>query len=160
MKTTIVLSSALALLALAACNPFKRDPVVEVSRDANINLRWNARLTSPANLVGVVQMGGSALMQPGSSSSNTRVAVELTNASPGGSHPWQVHYGQCGEDAGVFGSAQSYGMLKVDDDGRATSATTLPLVTPTEGRYYVSVGASAANPSTIVACGNLAPPNR
>ncbi len=29
---------------------------------------------------------------------------------------------------------------------------------PTDGRYYVSVGASAANPETIVACGNLAPP--
>jgi len=28
------------------------------------------------------------------------------------------------------------------------------------GAYYVSVGASSANPETIVACGNLAPPSR
>jgi hypothetical protein len=37
---------------------------------------------------------------------------------------------------------------------------TVPLVMPTEGRYYVSVAASAANPETIVACGNLAAPSR
>jgi hypothetical protein len=31
---------------------------------------------------------------------------------------------------------------------------------PTDGRYYVSVAASAANPEMVVACGNLAPPSR
>jgi hypothetical protein len=31
---------------------------------------------------------------------------------------------------------------------------------PVDGRYYVSVAASVANPTTIVACGNLAPPSR
>src|SRR5215213_2353721 len=93
LKTITVLTSALALVAVAACNPFHRDPAVHVSKDVNNNLRWNASLTSPSGLVGVVRMGGAALMQPGSTSSSTRVAVDLTNASPGGLHPWQVHYG-------------------------------------------------------------------
>jgi len=31
---------------------------------------------------------------------------------------------------------------------------------PSDGRYFVSVGASAANAQTIVACGNLAPPTQ
>jgi hypothetical protein len=154
-----------ALLALAACNPFrspiKQDPVVEVSaHDVNVNARWNATLASPADLAGAVQMRGSASMTPGSGGSNTRVAVDLANASPGGLHPWQVRAGQCGSDEGVFGSADSYHALKVDDQGHATAEATLPIVMPRDGRYYVSVGASAANASTIVACGNLAAPSR
>jgi hypothetical protein len=48
----------------------------------------------------------------------------------------------------------------VDEQGRAAGAVTVPITMPTEGRYYVSVAASAANSETIVACGNLAPPSR
>jgi hypothetical protein len=36
----------------------------------------------------------------------------------------------------------------------------VPLAMPSDGRYFVSVGASAANAGTIVACGNLAPPTQ
>jgi hypothetical protein len=31
---------------------------------------------------------------------------------------------------------------------------------PSDGRYFVSVGASGANAETIVACGNLAAPTQ
>jgi hypothetical protein len=154
-----------ATLALAACNPFrspmKQAPVVQVStRDANVNARWHGTLASPSSLAGAVQMKGSAAMTPGSSSENTKVSVELSNASPGGVHPWQLHRGQCGLDDGVFGAADAYRSLKVDEQGRASSSVTVPLVMPTDGQYYVSVGASAANPETIVACGNLASPTQ
>jgi hypothetical protein len=160
-----IATAAVGTLALAACNPFrspfKQDPVVVVStRDANANARWNATLASPAALVGAVQMKGSAAMTPGSNGGNTQVSVDLSNASPGGQHPWQLRRGQCGMDDGVFGAADAYKSLKVDAEGRASSSVTVPIVMPTEGRYYVSVAASAANPETIVACGNLAPPSR
>src|SRR5690349_9128933 len=127
MKTTTVLTSALALIALTACNPFHRDRAVAVSTDVNNNLRWNASLTSPSELVGVVRMGGTALMQPAANGSSTRIAVDLNNASPGSSHPWQVHYGQCGDDRGVFGPVESYNSLKVSDEGRASVAVNVPL---------------------------------
>jgi hypothetical protein len=161
----LLATAAVGTLALGACNPFrspfKQAPVVQVtSTDANANARWGGTLVSPAALAGAVQMKGTAAMTPGSNAGNTRVSVDLSNASPGGVHPWQLRRGQCGQDDGVFGMADAYKSLTVDAEGRATSAVTVPLVMPTEGRYYVSVAASAANPETIVACGNLAPPSR
>ena len=156
---------ATGALALVACNPFrspmKQAPVVQVSaRDANVNARWHGTLTSPSNLAGAVQMTGQISMSPGSSTGNTNVALLLANASPGGLHPWQLHRGQCGMDDGVFGSASDYKTLKVDENGRASGTATVPLVMPSDGRYFVSVGASEANTSTIVACGNLASPTQ
>jgi hypothetical protein len=163
-RSRLLLVGSAAALAATACNPFrspfKQAPVVEVTRDANANSRWNATLTSPANLAGAVQMKGSAAMTPGANAGDTRISVDLSNASPGGEHPWQVRRGQCGIDDGVFGMTDAYKALKVDDQGRASSALTVPLAMPMDGRYYVRVGASAANPETIVACGNLAAPSR
>jgi hypothetical protein len=154
-----------ALFALGACNPFrspfKQQPVVQVSTgDVNSNSRWHGSLTSPASLAGAVQINGTATMTPGSSTGNTYVRVNLSNASPGGAHPWQLRRGQCGQDDGVFGPPEAYRTLVVDDQGRAASVATVPLVMPVDGSYYVRVGASAANAETVVACGNLAPPAR
>jgi hypothetical protein len=164
-RSPLLLVVSVGALATAGCNPFrspfKQAPVVAVStRDANANARWSATLASPANLVGAVQMKGSATMTPGPNAGNTAVSVDLSNASPGGVHPWQLRRGQCGMDDGTFGEADAYKSLKVDDQGHASSAVTVPLVMPTEGNYYVRVSASAANPETIVACGNLAAPSR
>ena len=156
---------ATGALALGACNPFrsplKQDPVVRVTtNDANVNSRWHGTLTSPSNLAGAVQMTGQISMSPGGSPGNTSVALLLANASPGGLHPWQLHRGQCGTSDGVFGTPEAYSTIKVDEFGRASSTANVPLVMPTDGRYFVSVGASAANPQTIVACGNLASPTQ
>ena len=153
------------VLAASACNPFrspfKQDPVVSVSDgDVHANARWSGTLASPASLVGAVQMKGTATMTPGSNGQNTSVNVNLSNASPGGIHPWQLRHGRCGADDGVLGRAEEYKALKVDDAGRAEGSITLPFAMPTAGAYYVSVAASSANPETIVACGNLAPPSR
>ena len=159
---TLVATGALALMA---CNPFrspmKQDPVVQVSaRDGNANARWHGTLTSPSNLAGAVQMTGQISMAPGSNAGNTNVALILANASPGGMHPWQLHRGQCGADDGVFGSASDYKTLKVDEQGRASVSASVPVVMPSDGRYFVSVAASEANSTTIVACGNLASPTQ
>ena len=165
MRRTIVPALVGVLLAVSACNPFrspfKQQPVVQVSAgDINVNSRWNGMLATPASLAGAVQMKGSATMTPGSNTDKTAVKVELSNASPGGIHPWQLHRGQCGMDEGLVGTVESYKALKVDDSGRASGSANLSYAMPTTGNFYVSVGASSANPETIVACGNLAPPSR
>jgi hypothetical protein len=146
-------------LALASCNPFRHEQAVEVStKDENLNSRWHATLATPAELAGAVQMNGSASMAPGTKTGNTTVSLDLANATPGGLHPWQLHRGQCGADAGVVGSVAAYPAAKVGSDGHATASANLPLDTPTSGSYFVIVTASAANNAMIVACGNLAPP--
>jgi hypothetical protein len=161
MCTRRTVTLTVALLALAGCSG--RDPVVQVSaQDATLNTRWHANLASPTSLAGVVQMRGSASMAPSADGSETNVTLTLANASPGGLHPWAVHRGQCGTatDNGVFGRNEAYKALKVGDDGLADGAATVPLTTPRTGGYFVVVYASVANPETVVACGNLAPPTR
>jgi hypothetical protein len=49
-------------------SPFKQGPVVEVTT-RGANARRNATLAPPENLVGAVQMKGSAAMTPGSNAS-------------------------------------------------------------------------------------------
>jgi len=154
------LGVVVALVTLAACNPFHREPVSEVRRDANVNSRWRASLVSPAALSGVVQMQGTASMQPTGSGEGTLLSVSLSNATPGGVHPWQVRRGHCGADQGAFNSVAAYQPLKIGDDGRGQSGTTVAGITPEIGDFFVTVSASAANPETVVACGNLAPPSR
>jgi hypothetical protein len=148
-----------AAIALAACNPFSRDPVTEVTRDVNANARWSAALATPTALVGAVQMNGTGIMQPSKSGTETMLTLEIANATPGGQHPWQVHRGRCGSDDGVFGEPSAYTAVKIGDDGRGMSNATVSFATPTMGNYYVTVQASAANPDVVVACGNLAPPS-
>jgi hypothetical protein len=160
MRSPRIPALAVSAFVLAACNPFHRDPMVEVSRDANLGTRWRASLTSPAALGGAVQMNGGATMEPGRNGDGTDLSIAIANATPGGVHPWQVRRGQCGADEGVFGSADAYKALKVDDDGRAGTGATVPITTPTTGNYFVRVSASAVNSETVVACGNLAPPAR
>jgi len=158
MHSPRLLALAVSTFALAACNPFHREPVSEVTRDANVNARWRASLVTPATLVGAVQINGSASMQPGRNGAETNVSLSLANAMPGGVHPWQVHRGQCGADEGILGSAGAYAPIRVGDDGRGRATAMVPMTTPTTGSYFVTVSASAANAATVVACGNLAPP--
>jgi hypothetical protein len=150
----------LPVAALTACNPFHRNPVSEVRRDANVNSRWRASLVSPAALAGAVQMQGSASMQPTASGQGTSFSLSLSNATPGGVHPWQVRRGQCGSDQGPFSSGAIYQPLKIGDDGRGESGVTVPVPTPGNGEFFVTVAASAANAEMVVACGNLAAPAR
>ena len=155
-RHALVLAS---LVAAAGCNPFHREPVSEVRRDANVNSRWRASLVTPAALAGAVQMRGSAAMQPtGSGQQSTLLSVSISNATPGGIHPWQVRRGQCGADEGAFSSNVAYHPLKIGDDGRGETGTTVASIMPDIGNYFVTVYASTANPETVVACGNLAPP--
>lgn len=163
MSAPRMLALAGALALASACNPFHREPAVQVSaRDATLNSTWHANLASPASLAGVVQMNGSATMAPGPGGKGTTITVNLANAAPGGRHPWSARWGQCGSDTdnGVFGAVGAYQTLVVGDDGNATRTATVQLDTPTTGEFFVVVHASTANAETVVACGNFAPPTQ
>jgi len=156
-RHALVLTS---LFAVAACNPFHREPVSEVRSDVNENSRWRASLVSPVALAGAVQIKGSGSMQPTTTGEGTLLSVSISNATPGGVHPWQVRRGHCGADQGAYSSEARYQPVKVGDDGRGEAGSTVAGATPEVGDFFVTVYASAANPETVVACGNLAPPSR
>lgn len=163
MSTRVFLIGTLSLLTATACGSYRQDPAVEVSaEDANLNSRWNATIASPASLAGVVQMNGTASMAPSPDGTSTGVTLQLGNASPGGLHPRAAHRGQCGTgtDNGVFGTNEMYQPILSDKEGRVDVAASIPQYTPTSGRYFVVIYASAANSETIVACGNFAAPTR
>lgn len=150
-----------AALALGACSMLQPKQAVEVNAtDVNLNSSWHARIASPANLAGAVQMSGSASMAPGKKRGTTEIVLSVANTSPGGVHPWAIHVGQCGADEGVFGALDNYSPLLVGSDGTGVSSATVALNTPTTGSYFVSIQASPANRELIVACGNLAAPTR
>lgn len=148
-----------AALALGACSVLQPKSAVEMSgANETLNSSWHARIASPSDLAGALQMNGSASMAPGTKRGTTEVAMTLGNTAPGGVHPWAIHHGQCGADEGVFGALENYPPLRVGADGTGSSRATVVLDTPTGGDYFVSVQASPANQELTVACGNLAAP--
>jgi hypothetical protein len=153
------LAMALSAFVLSSCGG--RQPV-EINRSAQlIATRWNGTLSTPAQLAGAIQIRGQAWMgADDENASETRAQAEISNAAPGGEHPWHVHRGRCGADQGIFGPADAYEPLEVDGEGRARATAELSVPLPRSGSFFVNVHASRQNMSTIVACGNLAPPAR
>jgi hypothetical protein len=145
--------------ALASCGG--RQPV-EINPDAqSVASRWNGTLSSPSGLAGVSDIRGQGWMAGNpKEQGQTQAHVEISNAVPGGRHPWHIHRGQCGADQGILGPADAYRPLKVDGEGRAQETASLGIPLPRSGSFFVNVHASASNLSTIIACGNLAPPAR
>jgi hypothetical protein len=159
MRGFTVAGSMLIAIAGVACGG--RQPVELNPNSPMVATRWNGTLSTPPELLGVVEVHGTAWMGPDEKAQDkTRARIDIRNAVPGAVHPWHVHRGQCGADQGVFGPADAYKALKVSDNGRALSDAVLPVATPKTGDFFVNVHASARNMKTIVACGNLAPPAR
>ena len=159
MHRRVILAAA-AVVSLSACGLFHHNaPPVQLSQgDVALNATWHATLTSPSELTGAMQVSGRASMAPGSNHDQTMVSLTLSNATPGGVHPWEIHHGQCDTDAGIIGQADAYPPIKIANDGTGSAEATLPLVTPDSGSYFIAVRASTANPDLVVACGNFAPP--
>jgi hypothetical protein len=135
---------------------------VEINPDAqSVGTRWNGTLSAPPELAGISDVRGQGWMAADEKEKDeTRAYVQITNAVPGGRHPWHVHRGQCGSDQGILGRADAYKALEVRGDGRASETAELSIPLPKSGSYFINVHASARNMSTTVACGNLAPPAR
>ena len=158
MRPTI--AAVLGLAALYGCGG-RRSVELNPKEQAVATSRWTATLVTPPELAGAMQVRGTAWMAPKEKdTSESEAAVSISNAAPGGVHPWHVHIGRCGMDQGILGPAGAYKPLKVDGDGRAKATAELPLPAPGSGQYFVNVHASASNMRTIIACGNLAPPVR
>lgn len=159
MKVRTVASLIVSALTLASCGG--RQPVEINPSTQSVAARWNATLATPSELLGALQIRGQAWMAANEKDPDqTRAHVEISNAAPGGVHPWHVHRGQCGSDQGILGPADAYNPLKVEGDGAAKSTAEIPVPLPKSGSFFVNVHASANNMRTIVACGNLAPPSR
>jgi hypothetical protein len=119
--------------------------------------RWNATL-SPATNSPDPDVAGTATVLGNADSSQTRVEIALSGATPGAGHPWHLHRGTCGDDQGIVGEASAYPPLTVGINGRATGTATLAVPTPRSGEYMINVHASPDDLGTIVACGNLTGP--
>ncbi|HJR17456.1 MAG TPA: hypothetical protein VJ808_11430 [Gemmatimonadales bacterium] len=149
------------LLALLVISCGGRQAVEIDPNTVPVQNRWNGTVASPPELGGIVAIRGSGWMGPHEEDTGrTQAQVSISNAVPGGEHPWHVHRGRCGSDQGIFGPADAYKPLKVGGNGRASSTAELPVPSPRTGQFFINIHASARNMATIVACGNLAPPSR
>ena len=161
MRSILHRAATVALiLAATGCGMFHRSNNATTSIDpasAQQRYDWKASLFTPSELAGAMQVRGTAQwMRDGNTASTVTVAI--SNATPGGVHPWHIHVGHCGENGPIVGSAAAYSPLTVNDKGQASATAHLDMSLPVSGTYYVNVHASAANLGTIIACGNLARP--
>jgi len=85
----------------------------------------------------------------------TEAEIHIKGATAGAELPWHVHSGKCGTGGAVVGAATAYPLLKVKGDGSAKAEAKTDIATPTSGEYSVNVHKSAAEMTTIVACGDL-----
>src|SRR5689334_1491947 len=159
MRTTIVRSS-LAAVIVAACGACHRSPKPTTQLDprlADRRYEWQGSLFTPSALAGAMQVRGTARWARDGDATST-VTVNISNATPGGLHPWHVHQGHCGDNGPIVGDASAYKPLAVNTDGNASSVARLNVPIPTSGDYSVNVHALASNMGTIISCGNLAKP--
>jgi len=150
--------AACMIILLASCGR-GRASQINVA-EMGVGERWNAILGTPAELVGAVQVTGTGWMMADATPEGTRAGITISNATPGGEHPWHIHVGRCGSNGTIFGDAKAYRPLKIGGSGKAEAVARLTVPLPRSGEYYINVHASAANLGTIIACGNLAPPMR
>ncbi|AHG93707.1 hypothetical protein J421_6172 (plasmid) [Gemmatirosa kalamazoonensis] len=152
-----------ALAATAAGCAALRGPEVPTPRsaarntEANVESRWHVAFV-PSGAARRAEMGGWASMRSGESRANTSILLNITNATPGAVHPWQLHHGRCDADRGIYGPASAYEPIVVDADGRGAGQATVRMPLPAQGPFFVRIAASGAAPDSIVACGDLVPP--
>src|SRR3977135_753938 len=115
MKAHTAVCLSLAARRLTACGGHRS---VEINPNTQpVASRWNGVLATPPELAGIVQVSGQAWMGPDTKElDKTQASVSISNAVPGGQHPWHVPGGQCGTDQGVLGPADAYPPLKVEKD--------------------------------------------
>jgi len=137
LGTEIVLGLLLAGTAVAMTVPMSK---------------WTTTLAPVSEGSGAVT-GMAELDSTGTATSTARVSSRGDRA--GAIRPWHVHHGQCGQDGAILGSASDYPPIKVGPNGTGSATASVEAPTPTAGDYLVNVHASAADLSTIVACGDL-----
>lgn len=114
--------------------------------------KWTTTLARVSEVSGAVT-GAAELDSVGPATSTAKISIR--GDRPGAIRPWHVHHGQCGQDGAVLGSASDYPPIKVGPDGTGSATASLDVSTPASRDYLVNVHASAADLTTIVACGDL-----
>ncbi len=151
------LLATIALLSMTACF---RKPVAEIKAADNVvATRWNANLTTPASMQGVISAQGRSWITSLDGGRRLRIDVEMSNMVPGGEHPWALRAGQCGMAGAELTRVNDSNRLKVGGDGKAKADVSSDMLFPTTGDYMVAVFASNENSDRMIACGNFAPPN-
>lgn len=146
-----------ATLLLAACGG-QSNPETDAEPVGFMGARWSATL-APAAGSPAAKVSGTATVMGNADSSQTRVEIALSGATPGAGFPWHLHRGTCGDDQGIVGEASAYAPLTVGINGRAAGSATLEIPMPRSGEYMINVHASPTDLGTIVACGNLTGPS-
>ena len=157
MKSSASLALA-AALALAACGGQSSSTNAGAEPVGFMGAQWSATL-NPVTGSPAPEVSGTATVMGNADSSQTRVEVALTGATPGAGHPWPLHRGTCGDDQGIVGEASAYAPLTVGINRRATGTATLGIPMPRSGEYMINIHASPTDLGTIVACGNLTGPS-
>ncbi|CAN5462712.1 hypothetical protein BH09GEM1_BH09GEM1_08110 [soil metagenome] len=156
MRTTLTLAIIALGVSTAGCGMLNRSSGTEINAGSDTRNAWTGMLATPSTLAGAVQLHGTASwVRDGNDS---KVTISITNATPGGSHPWHIHSGRCGSNGPIVGTPGAYKALEVNGDGNASENASLSVALPYTNDYYVNVHAAANNMGTIIACGNLAPP--
>lgn len=87
----------------------------------------------------------------------TRAIFSLYGGTPNAVLPWHVHYGVCGDDELIVGSASNYPPLVLASNGNLTAAAQLPIELLDRTNYVLHLHASAVDMSNVIACGALVP---
>ena len=87
----------------------------------------------------------------------TRAIFSLYGGTPNAVLPWHVHYGVCGDDQLIVGSASNYPPLVLSSNGNLAAAAQLPVELVERTKYVVHIHASAVDMANVIACGALVP---
>src|SRR3954466_9260687 len=109
-STALSIAAIATIVASTACNPFHKNSNEIKVQDIPVGERWNAALATPSGLQGAVQVRGTGYLarDPGGS----KAVIHVSNATPGGVHPWFIRVGHCGTENPVFGDPSAYSNLK------------------------------------------------
>jgi hypothetical protein len=85
-----------------------------------------------------------------------KVTTSIAGAPIATRHPWQLRAGSCGAGGEMLGTSTEYPPLETSAAGVASVTTVLDAALEPGRPYHVEVRASPENPSTVIACGDLA----
>ena len=149
---------AFGLLVVAGCSQTPRVNVDPETGNVDVDMErpgtgqaWNGSLQGTATMP---SLSGTVTVHV--ANDMTHAVVALNGGSSGGSYPWHIHEGKCGDNGPIVGPATAYPLLRIGADGRASAEASLHDLQLNEAKdYYVNVHASPTNLGTIIACGAI-----
>jgi hypothetical protein len=153
-----VLWGAAALIAVAACSSVPKVETDPGTGRVDVDVENPGRPeTWTANLAAMSGSNVTGTSTAVVSDDMTHATIRIRGGGSGGTHPWHIHEGSCGDaSAPVVGPASAYPPLRPGADGAASAEAHLADIELNEARrYHVNVHQSPAAMGTIISCGNL-----